>query len=258
MTTIIDVGPWSKTMIKLLSLETATDRGGFCLWSGQLVAGQLSAAAVESVTCPSGQPHAETLLPLLRGALAELGWHLNDLDAIVYDAGPGMFTGLRVAAALAQGLAVACDKPLVAVSSLEALAESAYQLTGANHVLTLLDARMNQIYAAAWRRQPDHTWEADFTPRLVDPHELAALPIQAGCQSVAGTALDVYTSVASWCKDAGLVDAQIRHPAAEALARVGSQRFIRGERLDPAAALPIYVRDRVALTTAERMAGLSL
>jgi len=245
-------------MIKLLSLETSTDRGGFCLWSGDLVDGQPRALAVESVTCPTGQPHAETLLPLLKGTLAEFGWHMNDLDAIVYDAGPGMFTGLRVAAALAQGLAVACDKPLIAVSSLEALAESAYQLTGANHVLTLLDARMNQVYAGAWNRQSDHDWQADFSPCLVNPDALATLPIQADCRAVAGTALDVYEPVAGWCADAGLKDAQARYPAAEALARLGSIRFVRGERLDPADALPVYVRDRVALTTAERMAGLSL
>ena len=245
-------------MIKLLSLETATDRGSFCLWSGELVDGQPKAQAVESVTCPTGQPHAETLLPLLRGALSEFGWHLNDLDAIVYDAGPGMFTGLRVAAALAQGLAVACDKPLVAVTSLETLAESAYQLTGATHVLTLLDARMKQIYAAAWQRRADHAWEAAVDPCLIDPDALATLPLTRDCKAVAGTALDEYPGVADWCKAAGLVVLPVRHPAAEALASAGAVRFARGERQDAADAVPVYVRDRVALTTAERLAGLSL
>ena len=245
-------------MIKLLSLETATDRGSFCLWSGELVDGLPRAVAVESLTCPTGQPHAETLLPLLRGALSEFGWHLKDLDAIVYDAGPGMFTGLRVAAALAQGLAVACDKPLVAVSSLETLAESAYQLTGATDVLSLLDARMNQIYAAAWQRRADHSWNADVAPCLIDPDALGTLRLTLDCKVVVGTALGEYPAAADWCKAAGLVALPVRHPAAEALARIGAVRFTRGERQDAADALPVYVRERVALTTAERKAGLPL
>ncbi len=245
-------------MIKLLSLETATDRGSFCLWSGSAEAGSLKSQRVQTLTCPTGQPHAETLLPLLRGALAEAGWHVNDLDAIVYDAGPGMFTGLRVAAALAQGLAVGCNKPLVPVLSLEALAESAYQLTGETHVLTLLDARMNQIYAAAWQRGADQAWQATIEPCLINPDALETLPIAADCRAVAGTALDEYPLAADWCRSAGLTDTRARHPAADALAHVGAVRYLRGERQDPADAVPVYVRDRVALTTAERVAGQSL
>ena len=245
-------------MIKLLSLETATDRGSFCLWSGGADDGPLTSQHVQTLTCPSGQPHAETLLPLLRGALAEAGWHLNDLDAIVYDVGPGMFTGLRVAAALAQGLAVACDKPLVPVSSLETLAESAYQLTGDSQILTLLDARMNEIYAAAWQRTADQGWQATIEPCLINPAALATLQIPGDCHAVAGTALEAYPTAADWCRNVGLKDAVARHPAADALAHVGAVRYLRGERQDPADAVPVYVRDRVALTTAERLAGQSL
>lgn len=247
-------------MLKLLSLETATDRGSFCLWSGHAGAAGLTEQQVTTHHCPAGQPHAETLLPLLRSALATASWTLNDLDAIVFDAGPGMFTGLRVAAALAQGMAVACDKPLVAVSSLEALAESAYQASGATQVLTLLDARMNQIYAAAWQRGDDSTWSAVLAPCLVNPDALDHLPAMSapGCWAVAGTALDEYPDAAAWCRAAGMKDTRVRHPAAGALARVGAVRFYRGEQQDPADAIPVYVRDRVALTTAERLAGQQL
>ena len=245
-------------MIKLLSLETATDRGSFCLWSGSAEGDLLKSEHVQMRICPTGQPHAETLLPLLRGALAEAGWRLNDLDVIVYDAGPGMFTGLRVAAALAQGLAVACDKPLVAVSSLEVLAESAYQRTGETQVLTLLDARMNQIYAAAWQRQTDQGWRAVIAPCLINPDALATLEISDKCRAVVGTALDEYPAAVDWCRDVALNDARVRHPAADALAHVGAIRYLRRELQDPADAVPIYVRDRVALTTAERLAGQSL
>lgn len=244
-------------MIKLLSLETATDRGGFCLWSGARDAGVLTSDLVVSQMCPSGQPHAETLLPLLRAALDEAGWQLHDLDAIVYDAGPGMFTGLRVAAALAQGLAVASSKPLVPVSSLEALAESAYQQTGETSVLTLLDARMNQIYAAAWRRAADQHWTATMDPCLINPDALSDMPL-TGSYAVAGTALDAYPEAAQWCRVAGLRDTTIRYPATEALAYAGAVRYLCGVRQDPAEAVPVYVRERVALTTAERATGQRL
>ena len=140
--------------MRLLSFETATDRGGFALWSGDVLDNVAVTVACESFACPAGQPHAETLLPAVRAALTTLGWPIASLDAIVFDAGPGMFTGLRVSASLAQGLAVALDKPVIPVSSLEVLAESTYAQTGATRVLTLLDARMNQIYTVAGRNHP--------------------------------------------------------------------------------------------------------
>ena len=253
-------------MIRLLSLETATDRGGFCLWSGEETAGAPLEVASRSEECPAGQPHAETLLPLLRQSLSETGWSIPDLDAIVVDSGPGMFTGLRVSAALAQGLAVASGKPVIAISSLEALAESAFTQTGLHRVLTLLDARMNQIYAAAWLRDANGDWQEIISPCLVNPGELDSLaPALLGENvdrsapvAVAGTALDEYTEAAQWCAIQGLQDSTVRHPEASAVAALGARRFVRGEVQDPAEAVPVYVRDRVALTTAERAAGLSL
>ncbi len=253
-------------MIKLLSLETATDRGSFCLWSGEETADAPLQLAARTEECPAGQPHAETLLPLLRQTLNETGWSLQALDAIVVDSGPGMFTGLRVSAALAQGLAVACGKPVIGVSSLEALAESAYARTALRRVLTLLDARMNQIYAAAWERLADGSWRAIVTACLVNPGALDSLPLalfQEGVDgtapiAVAGTALDEYAEAAQWCAAQGLQDSGVRYPDAAAVAALGARRLVRGEVQDPAEAIPVYVRDRVALTTAERAAGESL
>ena len=111
-------------MLRLLSLETATDQGAFALWSGEVTAAEIRVQSFKQFCCPAGQPHAETLLPALRIALNELDWSLASIDAIVFDAGPGMFTGLRVSAALAQGLAIALNKPVIPVCSLEVLAEA--------------------------------------------------------------------------------------------------------------------------------------
>ena len=253
-------------MIRLLSLETATDRGSFCLWSGEETGGAPLELAARVEDCPAGQPHAETLLPLLRQALDVTGWRLPELDAIVFDEGPGMFTGLRVSAALAQGLAVASVKPVIGISSLETLAESAFVRTGLHRVLTLLDARMNQIYAAAWTRDVNGDWRELIGPCLVNPGELDALadalwhdaPDHGEAMAVAGTALDEYPVAASWCTAHALQDAGVRSPQAAALAALGARRLARGLVQDPAQAIPVYVRDRVALTTAERAAGQSL
>lgn len=253
-------------MIKLLSLETSTDRGSFCLWSGEETAETPLELAARTETCPTGQAHAETILPLLRKSLHETGWSLHELDAIVVDSGPGMFTGLRVSAALAQGLAVACDKPVISISSLEALAESAYTQTASRHVLTLLDARMNQIYAAGWERTADGAWQSVIAPCLINPDQLDSLPFDRFSPSdeglasvaVAGTALDEYADAAQWCAKMGLRDTGVRYPEAAAVALLGAGRLVRGLIQDPAEAIPVYVRDRVALTTAERAAGLSL
>ena len=243
-------------MPRLLSLETSTDRGAFALWSGEVVNSNVTTTLSHEFNCPSGQPHAETLLPAVREALTAQGWSLDTLDAIVFDAGPGMFTGLRVSAALAQGLAVALDKPLIPVSSLEVLAESTHEATGAQTVLTLLDARMNQIYAAGWTKSAAG-WDALFDACLVNPDGLDHLPHMSS-YAAAGTGIDAYEPVKAWLTGHGVSDAMVRYPSALALARLGASRFAAGLLTDPADAIPFYVRDRVALTTAERAAGESL
>lgn len=242
-------------MTRILSLETSTDRGGFALWSGSVSTDGVQTDLCECFVCPAGQPHAETLLPAVRTALTTLGWAMDTLDAITFDTGPGMFTGLRVSAAIAQGLAVALDKPLVPVSSLQVLAEAASEASGATHVLSLLDARMNQIYAGYWFREGG-AWHSGGEACLVNPSALGALPytVSAGMH-IAGTALDEYPDAAAWCTARQLIDTQIRYPSPEALARLGAMGFVAGAAVDPAEALPVYVRDRVALTTAERAAG---
>ena len=244
-------------MPRLLSLETATDRGAFALWSGEVVASDVRTDVCHVFNCPAGQPHAETLLPAVREALATLGWPISSLDAIVFDAGPGMFTGLRVSAALAQGLAVALDTPVIPVSSLEVLAESTYALTEQTTVLTLLDARMNQIYAGGWTRT-NIGWTALFDACLVNPDGLDQLPAMPKPFVASGTGITEYPLVKTWLEAQAITDSDVRYPAADALVRLGAMRLAAGDVTDPADALPVYVRDRVALTTAERAAGESL
>jgi tRNA threonylcarbamoyladenosine biosynthesis protein TsaB len=101
--------------MKILAIETSTDSGTCALWWDGALAERI---------CPPGRPHSETLLPLLGGLLADAGIGFHRLDGIAFGAGPGAFTGLRVACAVAQGLAVGADLPLAPVCGLEAMAES--------------------------------------------------------------------------------------------------------------------------------------
>ena len=102
----------------------------------------------------AGQAHSERLLPLVDAVLADAEWSFS-LDGIAFGAGPGSFTGVRIACGVAQGLAFGAALPVVPVSTLEALAHAAWRRDGATHVIACLDARMREVYVAAYERIDD-------------------------------------------------------------------------------------------------------
>lgn len=222
--------------MRILALETSTDTGSCALWRDGLVSERI---------CPPGRPHSETLLPLVRELLANVGLKVGDLDAIAFGVGPGAFTGLRVACGAAQGLAVAADLPVVPVVSLEMLAAMA----GGERVLALLDARMGEIYSGRFV-QREGRYVLDGEIRVGAPATVE-LP-EAGWQ-VCGNALRVYPALAERCRAAGLVVSTAEVPLAVAMLPLAVAAFERGEAIDPAQAAPLYVRDKVAKTVAERL-----
>lgn len=199
-------------------------------------------------TAAPGLNSSLTLLPLIAGLLAEAGITHAVLDALAFGAGPGSFTGLRVACGVAQGLAVAHDRPLLGIGSLDAMAHAA----GASQVLTCLDARMNEVYFAAF---------ADGLP-ILPPGVCSpgALPLPAGDGwVVAGNALQAYPALAARLAADDRAQAWAQRPdvlptAASVLA-LALPRLARGEGHDAALAVPFYVRDKVAQTIAERLAA---
>lgn len=148
----------------LLALETSSPVGTVALACG----GTLVERSI-----PTPRQQTERLLPLVAELLAEAGLAPADLDAIVFGRGPGSFTGIRIAAALAQGLALAADRPVVAVSSLAALAQRAAREHGAARVLACVDARMDEVYwgryAAPASARPDAAGEAWAAALAVEP-----------------------------------------------------------------------------------------
>jgi tRNA threonylcarbamoyladenosine biosynthesis protein TsaB len=219
--------------MRFLALETATHRLSVALWD----AGAVIERAVEA---PNGGPGgSEWLLPATRTLLAEAGIGFKALDGIAFGAGPGSFTGLRLAAGCAQGLAFGLDLPVLGINTLEALALA----SGEERVFACLDARMNEVYVAAYA-----VGVAVLPPVVAPP---ARVPLPAGEGWVGcGDGFAIYPAL---LPAFARIRADLR-PTATAVARLAAPRFAGGEGMDAAAAAPLYVRDKVALTTAERLA----
>lgn len=188
------------------------------------------------------------ILPWVRELLDAAGIGLDDLDAIIFGAGPGGFTGLRLACSIAQGLAVGAGKPVLGVGTLEAQAFA----SGLARVYVCVDARMNEVYTAAYCRDGEAMQEV-LAP-AVTPPEMAPLPPEGSWAGIGdGFAAYAGALVARVSPQVVVQDATA-YPTAAALARLAVPRVARGEVGDAGQAVPRYVRDKVALTTAERLA----
>ena len=222
----------------LLALDSSTDTMAVAL----VTPGQTQ------VFEAAGGPQASArLLPEVKALLAGAGVAMADLDAIAYGQGPGAFTGLRTACAVAQGLAFGLGKPVLAIDSLMLVAEDARAQGAGDDLWVAMDARIGEIYAAHYRHD-GNAWQVLDAPALYAPATLAAH--WGTPAAVAGTALTEYAEALGPVARAW-PQARSRATALGALALAAWQR---GETRDAAEALPLYVRDKVALTTAEREA----
>jgi len=231
--------------MKLLALDTSTEHLSLAVQHGTQITTHEGAA---------GPQASVTLIPSILALLAQTGLTLDALDAIVFGRGPGAFTGLRTACAVAQGLAFGARAgqgvPLLPVDTLLAVAEAARRAHGCTQVVAVLDARMDEVYSAACVWQPaEGLWHMPDEFALCPPE---ALHVPAGW-TVAGNAQAVYG--ARLAPDAPHVHAL---PTAQALLQLAPALLARGQAVPPAAALPLYVRDKVAQTTAERQGLLTL
>jgi tRNA threonylcarbamoyladenosine biosynthesis protein TsaB len=203
----------------------------------------------------AGQRHSELLLPMIRSMLAECAVTLEQLDGIAFGAGPGSFTGLRIACGVAQGLALGAGLPVVGVSTLEAIAQTRRDQAGGDRIITAIDARMREVYVGAYERDFGH-WREVIAPVAVPP-DAAPVPEGAGWIA-AGSGFAAYPSLRE-CYGAAIseCDGSVV-PSATAVGKLALPRFIAGKGTSARDAAPFYVRHRVALTTAERAAGLRL
>jgi tRNA threonylcarbamoyladenosine biosynthesis protein TsaB len=222
--------------MKFAAFEAATEWCSVALWLD---------GEIRAVEARVGQGHSERMLPMLDRLAAEAGIALRSLDAVAFGAGPGSFTGLRIACGIAQGVAFARGIPAIGIPTLEALAEEC----GAPRVVACLDARMGEVYYSALERndgKPGNRWTEVIPALCAAPGAVQKPPGDGwvGC----GNGFGVYGSL-GFAK----VIADI-HPSAVSVARLAAPRLAAGEGVDAALALPVYVRDKVALTEAERAA----
>jgi tRNA threonylcarbamoyladenosine biosynthesis protein TsaB len=223
--------------LRILALDTSTEYCSVAL---------LLDDRILSLEVLAKQRHSELLLPMIQQILAEAGVKLPQLQGIAFGAGPGSFTGLRIACGVAQGLAFGASLPVAGICTLEAMAEEA----GSRHVVAAIDARMGEIYQAAYIKSGDQ-WLAESQPVLCSPQDAPLLRGDdwTGC----GSGFSVHEE-ALRLRYNGCVSHIVPgvRPQARAITRLAETRFVNGEGMDPAEAAPIYIRNKVALKENER------
>jgi tRNA threonylcarbamoyladenosine biosynthesis protein TsaB len=223
--------------VNLLAFDTSTEALTLAL--------ARRGAPMVQVTGEGGAKASAGLIPAILALLADHGVALPTLDAIVFGCGPGSFTGLRTACSVAQGLALGAGVPVLPVGTLMAVAEEARRIGGATDVLAVLDARMDEVYAGRFRHD-GAAWHREGPIALSAPQALQA----AATTWLAGNAFDAYGE--RMPAGAGRI---VAGPAAAAMLRLAPALLQAGGALPADQALPLYVRDKVAQTTAEREAA---
>jgi tRNA threonylcarbamoyladenosine biosynthesis protein TsaB len=228
--------------MKLLALETSTEACSVALWIDGEVRERHEVAP---------RRHTDLVLPWCDALLAEAGIAKSSLDAIAVGRGPGAFTGVRLAVALAQGMALALERPVVPVSTLAALAMRAPPVEAAA-ILAVIDARMGEFYAGMFERTAGGLVVAAGEEALLSPNHPLPVAITAATLVGVGSGFKApawqelaASAVMLDCDPEGL-------PHAADVARLGAAAFERGEAIVGDRLEPAYLRDKVALTLAEQ------
>jgi tRNA threonylcarbamoyladenosine biosynthesis protein TsaB len=223
--------------MKLLALDTSTEYLSLALEVG----GELRLREMLA-----GQKHSSLVLPLLQELLEEAGVTLAEIDGIVFGVGPGSFTGLRIGCGVAQGLAFGADLPVVGVGTLMALA----QQTDRSKVIACLDARMGEVYHAAYERKGDD-WHEVHAPGLYHPTQVPAVVSDNWCGI--GSGWDSYEAILRDKYSGQLATVTLNaFPLARHMLPLALPLFKAGQALPAEHIAPLYVRNKVALTTSER------
>jgi tRNA threonylcarbamoyladenosine biosynthesis protein TsaB len=222
--------------LRLLALETATDACSVALWTQGEVIERFEIAP---------RRHVALLLPFVESLLAEAGIMAAQLDGVAFGRGPGSFTGLRIAASMAQGIAFGADVPVLPVSTLAALAQGCVGECGAQAVLAALDARMQEVYFGAYRVDTDGLVNAAGEERVCAP---AAIVIPDGD--------GWYTAGDGWGSYADIMQTRMTQPPVGSLdtarpragdvARLAARLWEQGGAIAAELAAPVYLRNDVA------------
>lgn len=226
-------------MSVILAIETSTELASAALLYGDALIVRESMGV---------QMHAASILPMVQQLLAQAGIVLSRCDVIAFGIGPGSFTGVRTACGVVQGLAFGSDLPVAPVVTLEAMAQACLETVGSEEVLAILDARMEEVYWAQYRHGT-HGWQPVIMPTLSAVRDVSP----QGAVQACGNGLTVYAQDVAMQTFAAAGLGQVMPHAAQ-VAALGRRALAQGRTVSPQQAQPLYVRNKVALTTAERQA----
>lgn len=229
-------------MLTILAIETSTELASAALLRGDRINMRQSLGV---------QTHSKTILPMVQSLFEQAGIRIGQCDAVAFGAGPGSFTGVRTACGIAQGLAFGADIPVIPVVTLQAMAQACLEATGATDVLAILDARMDEVYWAQYHF-------ADGWHTVLEPTLSVASAVHPSRDVVAcGNGI---SSFASAFQPRSLVKKAREDlmPHAVHVARLAQIAFAAGHTVAARDARPLYLRNRVALTTAERLVKVAI
>lgn len=222
----------------ILAIETSSELASAALLRDGVVT---SAEAAGVVT------HSQSILPMVQSLLGDAGIKLADCDAIAFGSGPGSFTGVRTACGIAQGLAYGSNLPVLPTVTLLALAQACHEKTGACDVLAVLDARMGEVYWAQYKF--DQTWQIVVPPSLSAPAQVMPIGDVFAC----GNGLNAYSTEFS-SRPFFSDERKDWVPHAKHIAHLAAIAFAQGLGVPAKSAEPLYLRNKIALTTNERLA----
>lgn len=233
--------------LRILALDTAQE--------DLTVAALDGAALLADAAAHVGSRHAEEILSMTARVLDAAGLKKTDIDLIAFGAGPGAFTGLRVACGVAQGLAWALERPVASVCNLEVLAlgcARALALPAGVRIAAVHDARMNECYAAVYETTDRLRLKEVAAPALLKPEAVCEYMREMGASILCGSAKPVYEAVTL---PEGAQYAEGVKASAALIGEIAAQMAASGQTTAASAAAPLYVRNRVALTIDERARG---
>lgn len=228
--------------MKLLAVETATEACSAALYLNGVITERFELAP---------RHHTKLILPMIDELMRKADLQASELDSLAFGCGPGSFTGIRIATGVIQGLAFGLDLPVVRVSTLAAMAQEFFDHTDGMTAFTAMDARMDEVFWGVYQRD-----ELGFAKLIGEEAVIAADLVDCSVESSGmgiGSAWSVYTD-----KLTNRLAGRVSHyetdnlPRAALIARLGAQGFVQGLAVPVEQAMPVYLRDKVAKTEAER------
>ncbi|MBD3666704.1 MAG: tRNA (adenosine(37)-N6)-threonylcarbamoyltransferase complex dimerization subunit type 1 TsaB [Kangiella sp.] len=231
-------------MSNILVIDTSTEACSVALQSGEQVYSNYKVAP---------RQHGELVLPMIDSLLEQAQIKLSDLDVIGYGQGPGAFTGLRICISIVQGLAYGAGVPVVGVSSLQAMAQAAYQSTGEKNILSAIDARMGEVYWGVYQFQ-DGLMTLVGDEEVAEPDSVTISQLKPSIiYRAVGSGWQTYPDQLAQRSNVSLViEEKVSFPDAEKMLPWVSEQLAKGAAVDAEQAQPVYLRNNVAKKVSEQ------